>query len=65
MFLCGVSTRKVKEVVEPLLGKETISPTTVSNITKVLNKEVIKFHNRKLSDDYKYLILDGIYLNVG
>lgn len=63
MFLLGVSTHKVKEVVEPLLGERAISSTTVSNITKVLNKEVLKFHNRKLSDDYKYLILDGIYLN--
>lgn len=63
MFLNGVSTRDVKRVLEPLLGRNSISATTVSNITKELNKEVSKFHNRRLSDSYKYLLFDGIYLN--
>lgn len=63
MFLSGVSTRRVKEVLEPILGEDSISATTVSKISKVLDAMVFKFHNRKLFDDYKYLILDGIYLN--
>lgn len=62
MFLCGVSTRRVKEVLKPLMGSPTVSAGTVSRITKVLDKEVEKFHRRALSDDYFYLILDGIYL---
>lgn len=63
MFLNGVSTRDVSRVLEPLLGKSSISATTVSNIAKELDKEVFKFHNKKLSDEYRYLIFDGIYLN--
>lgn len=63
MFLQGVSTRKVEEVLEPLWGRRAISSTTVSNITKALDKEVFKYHNRKLKDEYKYLLFDGIYLN--
>lgn len=63
MFLQGVSTRKVEEVLEPLWGSRAISSTTVSNITKALDKEVFKYHNRKVKDEYQYLLFDGIYLN--
>jgi transposase-like protein len=63
MFLAGVATRRIKEVLSPILGVDSVSPTTVSQVSKILDKMVFKFHNRKLSDDYEYLILDGIYLN--
>lgn len=62
IFLNGVSTRKVKDVLEPLLGSHAVSATTVSNITKALDRDVMKFHNRSLNDTVVYLILDGIYL---
>ena len=62
MFLAGVSTRRVQEVLMPWMGKPTLSAGTVSTITKVLDEEVQKFHGRKLSDEYLYLVLDGIYL---
>lgn len=64
MFLAGVSTRRVKEVCAPLLGRNALSATTVSKITKSLNDAVGKYHQRPLRDDYRYLIADGIYLNV-
>ncbi len=63
MFLQGVSTRKVEEVLEPLL-KATISAQTVSRITRVLDNEVRRFHERRLADCYRYLFLDGIWLKV-
>lgn len=63
MFLQGVSTRKVEEVLEPLWGRRAVSAATVSNITKALDKEVFKYHNRKLKDEYHYLLFDGVYLN--
>lgn len=62
MFLAGVSTRRVQEVLAPLMGEHAVSAGTVSNLTKALDRMVFKFHNRKLSDAYRYLILDGIYL---
>jgi transposase-like protein len=62
MFLAGVSTRRVEEVLKPIYGAETITASTVSNISKELNKLVEKYHSRQLKDDYQYLILDGIYL---
>lgn len=64
MFLAGVCTRRVKEVIAPLAGENAISSTTVSEITKLLDVHVRKFHDRPLSDDYLYLICDGIYLNM-
>jgi putative transposase len=63
MFLAGVSTRRVGEVLEPILGV-TPSPQTVSRVTRKLDAEVRRFHNRILSDYYCYLILDGITLRV-
>lgn len=62
MFLAGVSTRKVKEVLKPLYGQNVISASTVSAVTKVLDGAVGKYHARPISDDYRFLFLDGIYL---
>lgn len=63
MFLSGVSTRKVQEVVAPLLGPE-VSAQTVSRITRSLDGEVQRYHQRSLTDCYQYLLLDGITLKV-
>lgn len=63
MFLNGVSTRQVKEVLAPMLGLGAVSAGTVSKITKTLDKQVGRFHRRRYTDKYEYLILDGIYLN--
>jgi transposase-like protein len=64
MFLCGVSTRKVKEVLKSLYGPYCVSASTVSNIAKGLDISVGKYHGRAIVDDYVYLILDGIYIKV-
>lgn len=61
LFLKGISTRRVSEILEPLLGFE-VSATTVSNTVKVLDREVAAYHNRTLCDTYQYLFLDGIVL---
>lgn len=61
LFLKGISTRRVSEILEPLLGFE-VSPTTVSNTVKVLDKEVAAYHSKVLADTYQYLFLDGIVL---
>lgn len=63
MFLAGVSTRRVGEVLQPVLG-ETISASTVSNILKALDREVAAFLSRPIEDNFVYLLLDGITLRV-
>jgi len=62
-FLAGVSTRRVGETLEALLG-ERVSAQTVSRVTRSLDREVERFHERAISDDVRYLLLDGVYLRV-
>src|SRR6266849_10624436 len=62
-FLRGISTRGVGRVVSLLTG-ESVSAQTVSRLTRVLDKEVEKFHHAPLGDDWCYLILDGVWLKV-
>jgi len=62
-FLLGVSTRNVKDVLKPLLGIN-ISASTVSNVTKSVDRLVKQFHKRELIDEYQFLFLDGINISV-
>lgn len=61
LFLAGVSTRRVGEVVKPFLG-HTVSASFVSELTKTLDPQVRAFHERPLEDRYLYLFFDGIVL---
>jgi len=61
LFLAGISTRKIAEALEPLLGKG-VSAQTVSRIAQRLDREVRAFHRRPLLDRYQYLLLDGLTL---
>lgn len=63
VFLAGVSTRRVGEVLAPVLG-EAPSPQTVSRIARTLDTEVRHYHSRHLPNHYQYLFLDGITLKV-
>jgi putative transposase len=60
-FLLGLSTRKVGQALLPILG-EPVSPSTVSEIAKQLDQAVEAYHQRKLTDTYEVLLLDGIVL---
>ena len=60
MYVQGVSTRKVKAVTEELCGHE-FSASTVSEINKRLDSKLATFANRKLEEDYPYLIMDARY----
>lgn len=62
IFLAGVSTNRVGQVLRPVIGKR-ISRQTVSNVTAKLDIEVEKYHTRLLQDPYLYLFFDGIVLN--
>ncbi len=62
-FLRGISTREVGEVLEPVLGWRP-SAQTVSRVAQALDVEVRRFHWRRLEDDLRYLLLDGITMKV-
>jgi putative transposase len=63
MFLAGVSTRRVGEILDQVWG-QSVSAQTVSNICQSLDREVKVYQNRRLSDHYQYLLFDGIVLKV-
>jgi putative transposase len=60
-FLAGISTRRVGEVLEPLMGG-SVSASTVSEITKALDEHVRRYHQRRLPDDVRYLFADAVYM---
>jgi putative transposase len=62
-FLSGLSTRKVGDVLENILGYK-ISAQTVSNIAKSLDGAVRAYHTKNIEDRYAYLFLDGITLKI-
>jgi transposase-like protein len=63
VFLRGVSTRQTGAVLAELCGK-TLSATSVSRLTGMLEASAAAFHQRPLTDHYRYLLCDGVYLRI-
>jgi transposase-like protein len=63
MFLRGVSTRKVGQVLNALSGSE-VSAGYVSRVTKELDWEVRRFENEPVADDYALLFLDALSVKI-
>ncbi len=63
LFLGGASTREVGELLERLWGVR-LEASAVSEIVRVLDEEVKKFHRRPLEDRYRFLVLDGVWVKV-
>ncbi len=63
VFICGVSTRRVGESLSALLDAP-ISATTVSNVSKSINKYVKKYHTSPITNYYQYIILDAVFLAI-
>lgn len=60
----GVSTRKVKKLVNALCGEE-VSKSFVSNIMKRLDPEIKEFRERPLNlSTYRYVYVDAMYIKV-
>ncbi len=59
VFLLGVSTRQAGQALASLV-EQAVSAATVSAVAKALDHSVLSFHRRRLRDDYRYLILDGV-----
>lgn len=63
MYLQGVSTRKVGNIVEELCGHR-ISKSQVSELTKKLDGDLEAWRTRPLQKEYAYIIVDAIYEKV-
>lgn len=60
-FRRGVSTRDVEKITQALCGVQ-ISASAVSRLTSVWDAEVRRWHQREISDEYVYLMADGIWI---
>lgn len=63
MFIAGVSTSRVGEVVEALSGMQP-SPSTVSRVFHGLEEEFETWKKRPLQAHYWYVFADGTYFTV-
>jgi putative transposase len=63
MFVKGVSTAKVGEVIETLTGSHP-SASTVSRVFHTLESEYEQWKKRKLAERYVYAFADGTYFTV-
>jgi len=65
LYVNGVSTRKVRRSFEKIGIKISgLSKSTVSEVSKDLLKEYIRWINRPITTQYAYLQVDGVYLTV-
>jgi len=62
MYVKGISTRRVTDVLEKMCGLE-ISSTQVSRVAKLLDEQLEKWRGRLLGE-YPYLVLDAHYEKV-
>ena len=64
MYFMGVSTRKVKKVLEKMGGFE-LSASTVSCVASELDEKLTEFRQRRLADHaWPYLMVDATYVKV-
>jgi transposase-like protein len=63
VFLLGVSTRPAGRALATLV-EEPVSASTVSAGAQVLAESVSRWQRRRLSDHYRYLILDAVSVRI-
>ncbi len=62
-LILGISTRKQKKFFRAFIG-DAVSHTTASRLLRNFEEDLAKFRTMSLSDDYKYLLIDGIWVSV-
>ena len=63
MYLWGVSTRNIEEIMEPLCGF-SVSKSQVSELAGRLDRGLNIWRTRPLTDEYMYLMFDARYEKV-
>lgn len=63
LYKNGVTTREISDLIEKMYG-HYYSPQTISNITKIVENDIAKFHNRKLSEKYIAVFCDATMIPV-
>jgi len=62
-MMMGISQRKQRQFFREFVGTG-VSHTTASNILKKIDSQVNEFRTQSLEDEYKYLIIDGVWVSV-
>ena len=63
LYQKGITTREISDLIERMYGQH-YSAATVSNIAKLLDKDVQAFHQRQVKPNYVAVYCDATYLNV-
>ena len=63
MFLCGVSTRKIGDILDVLCGQR-VSSSYVSTVNTELDEAVASYANSPLEDDFVLLFLDALSVKI-
>lgn len=61
MYIAGVSVKRVEDITQALWGTR-VSPQSVSNLNKKIYSRIDEWRTRKLTCNYPYVYLDGIWL---
>lgn len=62
-MILGLSTRKQRKFFKAFIG-DAVSHGTASKLMGILDKSLSEFRPRPIADDYKYLLVDGIWVSV-
>jgi len=63
LYRKGITTREIADLIERMYGQH-YSPTTVSNLAKLLDQDVQAFHQRQVKPKYVAVYCDATFLNV-
>lgn len=63
MFVAGVSTQKVGEVAQTLIGVAP-SASTVSRLNQTLTEQLETWRERRLQEQWRILYLDGVHFDI-
>ena len=63
LYQKGITTREIADLIEKMYGHH-YSATTISNIAKLLDKDVKAFHGRTMKPRYVAVYCDATYLTV-
>lgn len=62
-LILGVSTRKQRKFFKAFIG-DSVSHTTASRLLRNFEKDLNAFRTQRIADEYKYLLIDGIWVSV-
>lgn len=63
LYQKGITTREIGDLIQKMYGHH-YSPATLSNITKLVDKDVKAFHSRSIKSRYVMLFRDATFISV-